>query len=273
MQTIFSPARPRYTVNPRAPAGRIRRAAVYDAHIHLADPAYDPIRDAVMSSMDALDAAAFCVSTSAEDSETTVRLCGGEDRLAAFVGIHPDSAGDDASRIAGIVDAHPDIVCGIGEIGLDPTVSDERGYGRQSDVFASMLALAESRGLPVSIHSRRSVEDVLGALSSYDVRALLHWFDGSKRQLGRATDSGIYVSYGPASVYAEDKRVLMSRTDPAFMLVETDGPVRFSRCFERAPAQPCHVPSVIHRAAEALGSTYEDTRMQIAENSRRYLGE
>ncbi len=251
-------------------AGLLAEAAIYDAHIHLTDPSYAGMMDAVMASMDALNVVAFCVSTSVEDSARTVTLAQSSDRVAGFVGIHPDNAGDDEAGIAGIVDNGG--VDGIGEIGLDPTVTDDAGYGRQREVFEAMLALAEKNGLPASIHSRKSVDDVLDVISSYKVRALLHWFDGNKSQLRRATEMGLYVSYGPVSVYAADKRALMSRTDPAKMLVETDGPVRFSRCFDHAPAQPCHIPSVIHCAAQSLDMPYEKMRGVLAANSQEYLG-
>ena len=254
-------------------SARLCGASMYDAHIHLTDPTYEAIEDDIAASMNALDIVAFCVSTSIADSERTIDLARRRNKVAAFVGIHPEFASEDASSIGKIVSAEADVICGIGEIGLDPTVDVPGGYGRQSDVFSSMLALAESHGLPTSIHSRKSLDDVLEMIPSYKIRAsLLHWFDGSRRQLAQAMDMGLYVSYGPVSVYAADKRVLMSHTDPARMLVETDGPVRFSKCFERTPAQPCHVPSVIHCAAETLGVTYEDMRHQLAENSQRYLG-
>lgn len=252
-------------------AGLRQGAAIYDAHIHLTDLAYEPIIDTVMNSMNALDIVAFCVSTSVQDSVRTVSLAKNNDRIAGFVGIHPDNASDDYSEIAKIVSENT--VEGIGEIGLDPTVTDDDGYKKQFDVFRAMLSLAEKKNLPISIHSRKSLEDVLDVISTYKIRAsLLHWFDGNKGQLRRAMDMGLYVSYGPVSVYAADKRVLMSRTDPDKILVETDGPVRFSRCFDHASAQPCHIPSVIHCAAQSLDTSYEKMRNILATNSQNYLG-
>ncbi len=251
-------------------APKVATAAIYDTHIHLADAAYGPYAHSLTASMDALDIAAFCVSTTAADSALSAELAARSRRIVAFAGIHPDGADGDIEPVAGLVESGR--VKGIGEIGLDPTVTDERGYRRQREVFASMLSLAEANGLPASIHSRRSVDDVLDTLSSYSVRAALHWFDGNRRQLARAMDMGVYVSYGPVCVYAADKRSLIARTRPEMLLAETDGPVRFSRCFAGRAAQPCHIPSVVLCMARSRRTSYGEMRRTLAANSRRYLG-
>ena len=248
----------------------VRSAALYDTHVHLADAAYRPLGRAVEASMEALGIAAFCVATTAEDSVRCAEAAAGSDRLVAFAGVHPDGAGGETARVAGLVESGR--VGGVGEIGLDPTVTDEAGYAQQREVFGEMLALAEAHGLPASIHSRRSVDDVLDTLTSYRVRAALHWFDGNRRQLRRAMEMGVYVSYGPVCVYAAGRDRLIAATSPDLALAETDGPVRFSRCFAGAPAQPCHIPSVVLCMARARGVGYGQMRRTLAENSRRYLG-
>ena len=248
----------------------LQKGTIYDAHIHLSDFAYEPIRTQIMASMSALDIVAFCVSTSVKDSIRTLHLGEKSNRIATFVGIHPDNTNDDPKDIARLVDEN--CVCGIGEIGLDPTVTDHAGYKKQLDVFEVMLLLAEQKELPISIHSRKCLDDVLDIISAYKIRSsLLHWFDGNKRQLSRAMDRGLYVSYGPVAVYAKDKQSLISRTIPSQLLVETDGPVRFSRCFDQKIAQPCHITSVINCVAHNLDMSYNDMTLMLAENSQRYI--
>jgi TatD DNase family protein len=137
-----------------------------------------------------------------------------------------------------------------------------------------MLALAESAGKPVSIHSRKALDDILDILPSYKLKGtLLHWFAGSKKQLARSMDMGLYVSYGPALVYSDDKKVLLKNTDRERFLVETDGPVRYSRCFENLPAiSSSFLVSVVASSARVLGISYEDTVNLLEQNSKLYLG-
>ncbi len=198
------------------------------------------------------------------------------DVIKQFVGIHPEAAvREDLERFKDIFESNLKSIDGVGEIGLDGTYM-ERGipYDRQKEVFNLMLGLAESAAKPVSIHSRKALDDILEILPSYRLKGvLLHWFAGSKKQLARSLDMGLYVSYGPLLVYSDDKKVLLKYTDKERFLVETDGPVRYSRCFSNLPAiSSSFLVSVVSSVAKVLGMTYEDTVKLLEKNSRNYLG-
>lgn len=242
--------------------------AIYDAHIHLSDPHYAPHMEHILRGMDRIDMLACCVSTNLADSESSMKLASKSRRIFPFVGIHPEFADVEAlPELAKLASSSP---AGIGEVGLDPT------YGTSMDVqravFVSQLDTAERLGLPVSIHSRKSLDMVLDILTSYSCRALLHWFDGRKADLRRAADMGLYVSYGPLAVYAPDKRRLLSLSRPDLVLVETDGPVPFSGCFGRMAAQPGFLPSVVFAAAQTLGVSYDEMAARLQKNTLAYLG-
>ena len=171
------------------------------------------------------------------------------------------------------LDENVERIAGIGEIGLDPTLAaDEAEYTQQKCVFDEFLNAAEKYRMPVSIHSRKSIDDVLDALSTHSVRsACLHWYDGNKKQLRRAVDAGLYLGFGPVMVYANDKKSLLAKTPQDRILVETDGPVRFSRCFGMRSAQITFIPSIIYAASQALGLAYEETEHILRENSGCFL--
>ena len=117
------------------------------------------------------------------------------------------------------------------------------------------------------------MSDILEILPSYNIPGiLLHWFDGNKAQLRIAMDNQYFVSYGPLLVYANDKQTLLTKTDPSQLLVETDGPVKFSRCFEYKTTEIMFVPSVIFCASKLLHISYEKLLEQIEDNSKRFLG-
>lgn len=241
------------------------RPWLMDSHVHLSDPRYEPALE--LACLEKTGTLACCVSTSEQDSRATLELASRSGSVVPFVGVHPSSAGSDIGPVlemAGRAD-------GIGEVGLDP--SYEAGGGRQRAVFGAMLSRAEELALPVSVHSRGSLDEVLGALRSFSLRGvLLHWFDGSKRQMDAAMDAGCYVSFGPLLLYAGEKQALLARADPDRILVETDGPVGFSHCFGGRSARPCFAHSVALRAARALGVPYERMLGTLRANSSRYLG-
>ena len=164
-------------------------------------------------------------------------------------------------------------ISGIGEIGLDKTyINSEYEWETQKQVFSNQLSLAEKFQKPVSIHSRKTLDDIFSILPSFKIKnVLLHWFDGSKKQLKKAMDFGFYVSYGPLLVYANDKQTLLANTQQDKILVETDGPVRFSRCFGHKTAQILFLPSVVFCASKILNMSYDEVVQILEENSHRYL--
>ena len=245
-----------------------------DAHIHLSDDEYSQNMPFTITSMEKMNIRACCVSMDLNTSEKTLDL-GKKTKLALpFVGIHPEKANNDLEPVIELIEKNSSQITGIGEIGLDKTyVSNQDGFKRQETVFHKMLTIAEKLHKPVSIHSRATLDEILSILTSYSISGmLLHWFAGSKKQLKTAMDLGCYASYGPAMIYAKDKQVLLSETNRDKILVETDGPVRFSRCFAMKTAQITFLPSVMFCAAKVLNKTYDDLSYEIEQNSKRYLG-
>ncbi len=252
---------------------------LYDAHVHLTDNEYSGFVPGILISLRAMRIVACSVAVDLDTSKRSLDLfSNAHDVVRQFVGIHPEfAAKEDVDKLFELVKSHTKSIDGIGEIGLDGTYEAERGvpYKVQKKVFNSMLVLAEREGKPVSIHSRRALEDVLDILPSYRLRGiLLHWFAGSKRQLARSMDMGLYVSYGPALVYADDKKVLLKNTHRNRFLVETDGPVRYSHCFENKPAlSSSFLASVVLESARTLGLSYAEMGGILQENTEAFLSQ
>jgi TatD DNase family protein len=246
----------------------------FDSHIHLSDPAYVSDMEFILKQMEYLKIKACCVSMDYNNSLQTLDLAEKSDLVLPFIGIHPECANDEIENISNLIEDNHDRIFGIGEIGLDPTyVTQNDDAKKQNQVFETLLSYAEKFNKPVSIHSRKSLEDVLQIMTSYNTKhALLHWFDGSKKQLQRAMDMGFFVSYGPVMIYANDKQTLLSKTDESQILVETDGPVRFSRCFEMKSGQISFIPSVIFCASKILGKSFDEMTFLLEKNSNSFLG-
>ena len=246
----------------------------FDSHIHLSDPVYLSDMKFILKEMEYLKIKACCVSMNYENSLQTLELAKKNDLVLPFIGIHPECADDELENMVNLIEENHYNISGIGEIGLDPTYANNNNdVKRQNHVFESLLSSAEKFNKPVSIHSRKSLDDVFQVMTSYNTKhALLHWFDGNKKQLQKAMDMGFFVSYGPVMIYANDKQTLLSRTDESKILVETDGPVRFSRCFEMKSGQISFIPSVIFCASKILGKSFDEMTSLLESNSNAFLG-
>ncbi len=245
-----------------------------DVHIHLSDDEFKPDLPFILTAMDKMKIRACCVSMDYSSSNTTLAISKKSNLILPFLGIHPEKANDDLEPVEHLITDNSNQISGIGEIGLDKTyVSNEDGFKRQVHVFEKMLSLAEKLRKPVSIHSRKTLEEIFSILPSYRIDGvLLHWFAGSKKQLQKAMDAECFVSYGPAMVYSQDKQVLLSQTRLDKVLLETDGPVKFSKCFGYKTAQITFLPSVLFCASNILGMQYGETLEIIEKNTNSYLG-
>ena len=248
-----------------------------DVHIHLADKAYSEYLNFLLAGLRAMNMMACSVSVDVATSIKGLELFKRDrDIVKHFAGIHPEAASrENLDEFKNLFSQNVDKIDGVGEIGLDRTY-DERGiapYEKQKQVFEAMLLLAESKTMPVSIHSRKALDDILSILPSYRLKSvLLHWFAGSKKQLAQVADMGLYISFGPALVYSDDKKVLLQYAPRDRILVETDGPVTFSRCFENLPASPTSfLVSVVSTAARVLDLDYDEIGSVIEKNTMSYL--
>lgn len=247
---------------------------LFDSHIHLSDLEFEKDISFIIKSMEKLHIKVCCVSMDNSNSIQTLNLATKSELILPFIGIHPEKFKDNLDGMTRLIEQNKDKISGIGEIGLDKTyVESNEEYSTQKQVFETLLSLAEKHKKPVSIHSRKTLDDIFEIISSYSLSGvLLHWFDGNKKQLQKAMDMKFFVSYGPVLLYATDKQILLSKTDQDKILVETDGPVRFSKCFGFKPAQVTFIPSVIFCASKVLRKPYDELSSILEKNSMNYLG-
>ena len=246
---------------------------LYDSHIHLSDQEYKSDILHIINAIEILKLKACCVSMDHQTSVDTLNLSKKSQNILPFIGVHPEMAQKDALSVFEMIEQKNKEISGVGEIGLDRKyITSEEEWNVQKKVFSNQLALAEKFKKPVSIHSRKTLGDILEIISSFNLTGvLLHWFDGNKNQLKHAMDLGLYVSYGPLLVYANDKQSLLTKSHTEQILVETDGPVKFSHCFSHKTTQIQFLPSVVHHASKILKTSYDDLLCQLEKNSERFL--
>ena len=252
-----------------------------DSHIHLSDKHYQNYHSIIFDYMRQANVQSICVSEDFNSSVETLSLkekfFKDSDLFKVFVGIHPQFAtvSSDMQLFEGLFQSKLDFIDGIGEIGLDPTYANldpDNTLERQKIVFEKMLHLAETNNKPVSLHSRRSVNEIMEILPSYKIRnAVFHWYDGNKSNLKRINDKGYFVSFGPYLLYSSDKQILLKEADINLILVETDGPVKYKNCFEGALTSPSLVVSIVYFASVLLKKSIDDLTEILYKNSTRFM--
>lgn len=203
---------------------------------------------------------------------------------AYALGIHPlyvDGVADDAlAALDAALSAHaldPRLVA-VGEIGLDYFVPELAAPGalreRQEFFYREQLRLARRHGLPVILHVRRSVDQILKGLREIAVPGgIAHAFNGSVQQAAMFGALGFRLGLGGAVTYerATRLRALAAELPPALIVLETDAPDipphwLYATAGERAAGAPQgrNEPAELPRIAAVIAALRQSTVAELA---------
>jgi TatD DNase family protein len=114
----------------------------------------------------------------------------------------------------------------VGEIGLDYFVTKQNAE-TQTYFFTEQLKIAQAFDLPVILHVRRAVDDVLKYLRRLPVRGgIAHAFNGSQRQAEIFVSMGFKLGFGGAMTYTRALKIreLAKTVGLNAIVLETDAP-------------------------------------------------
>lgn len=176
------------------------------------------------------------------------------------VGIHPhDTANitqDDLKMLETLAEGED--VCAIGETGLDfyRFLSPRE---KQIESFLFHLSLAQKKDMPVIVHSRGAVKEVLAILQDFPkLRVVLHCFEGSKGELIEAIDRGYYIGVAGNITYPRSPmRETLKYLPVDRMLLETDSPYLAPQPYRGKNNEPSYLPCIAENVAYLLGLPLE----------------
>ena len=205
-----------------------------DTHCHFAAADFATDRDALAAAAGAAGIQAMVVPAVDVASFAEVRACCARySACAAAFGIHPlyvrHASESDLKRLRECLAdalAGPDRPVAVGEIGLDFFVTDP-GVERQEHFFTEQLKIARETGLPVLLHVRRAIDQVLKNLRRIKVRGgIAHAFNGSRQQADEFIKLGFKLGFGGALSYPGSTRIrrLAASLPLEAIVLETDAP-------------------------------------------------
>jgi len=185
--------------------------------------------------------------------------------IFAMLGIDPEHAvlvqPEELETAVGLIKGSfgPGIV-GIGEIGLDGKIPN---MDWQKTVFRRLLDLALELKVPVSIHSRDALDEVLSILEEKAVKkAHIHFFEGSTEQAKRVERMGYMISIPPLE--SGRRRKVIKEVSIDNIMVESDAPA--------AVKSPLDVRKAVEMIAEEKRITFEQAAQAVVANTKRFFG-
>ena len=253
--------------------------AFVDSHAHLADPAFDEDRDAVVERARAGGArAVVCIGESIDAAGRAAVLAAKHPGFVWFTaGVHPH----DASQFDPVRDptAIADLIAGgavaVGECGLDYHY-DNSPRDLQRRAFAAQLALALDAHRPVVVHTRDAEADTSAMVTeagAAGVRGVLHCYTGSHALAEAALGVGWYVSFSGIITFKKWSDENLLRLVPADrLLVESDSPYLAPVPNRGKRNEPAWVAHTVTRLATARGVDPEQLAEVTSDNAARFFG-
>ena len=250
-----------------------------DSHAHLADPAFDADRDAVIERARLTGArGVVCIGESLPAARRAGELARRHPGFVFFTaGVHPhDAAGFDPSRDVELLgECVARGASALGECGLDYHYSHSAREA-QRQAFGHQLALAAELARPVVVHTRDAEDDTAAMVAeagAAGVRGVLHCFTGSPALAARALDAGWYLSFSGIITFRAwtDDTVLRLVPDDR-LLAESDAPYLAPVPHRGRRNEPSFVTLTIARLAAARGAEPADVGALVAGNAARLFG-
>lgn len=156
----------------------------------------------------------------------------------------------------------------IGEIGLDFFVTREN-VEIQEYFFSEQLKIAQEHHLPVILHVRRAVDEVLKHLRRTKVSGgIAHAFNGSMQQAEAFIDMGFKLGFGGAMTYPRALKIreLATNLPLEAIVLETDAPDMSPAWLEKKERNS---PKELLKIANVLASLRGIPLAQIIENTSK----
>lgn len=252
-----------------------------DTHCHWDDTAFDTDRASLLTKLMSDGVSDLVLpAISAETWPRLTAVCAQSARLHASYGLHPLYLAEhrpehlkDLRHQLDVAQRQGQVVA-VGECGLDfflPALNFEL----QTQYFVAQLKLAKDFDLPVIIHARRALDQVLKQIRRVGgLRGVVHSFAGSRQQADTLIKYGFYLGIGGTVTYERAQRLRrVVATCPAeFLLLETDAPDQPDSAWRGRRNEPSRLPIIAEVVAELRQANLSRIAETTTANAQRLFG-
>ncbi|MFH1620857.1 MAG: TatD family hydrolase [Patescibacteria group bacterium] len=272
-----------------------------DTHSHLQFKDYDADRDQVILRMRQKKVWTISVGTTIPNCEDAVRLAEKEDGVWAAIGYHPVHVsskqtyeGEGSNKTYSLKKmrelCESKKVVAIGETGLDYHRLDENDdldkiKSRQKEIFLDHLGLARDFDLPVIIHCRDAMNDLLKIIekeikNGFNMRGVMHCYAGPWEEAERILNLGLLISFTGPVTFKPKKNSdpethvhrVIERTPLEKLMIETDAPFLAPEPYRGKRNEPVYVEETAKKIAELKKIDIPEVARKTTETAIKFFG-
>lgn len=247
-----------------------------DTHTHLYSDKFSADRDAVIQR--ARDAGVELAILPAVDSTSHSAMLELEaaypDYCPAMIGLHPVSVKENYEEELALVESELKRRkwIAIGEIGMD-LYWDKSFRPQQEIAFLRQCEWAVAYNLPIAIHARESIDELLELIEAFNnkkLRGVFHCFTGNEEQGMKAIGMGFYLGIGGVLTFKNggiDK--ILNKWPQNRILLETDAPYLAPKPHRGKRNETSYVRIVAEKVAEIWNCSLAEVGEITTENTRQ----
>jgi TatD DNase family protein len=250
-----------------------------DAHAHLDLVQYDEDRTETIARAQAEGVTKIInVGINSQSWQTSLSLAEKYPGIIYLsLGLHPNDVAHEPdpnaalANLRQIIQNNRDKVVAVGETGLDYYHADTP-VEQQKQFFEAQIQLAKELNLPLVIHCRDAMPDIIGILQekARNMPVMLHCFSGTPAEAQTCLELGetVYISIaGPVTFKnAHERHAVVKAVPLNRLLTETDCPFLTPVPYRGKRNEPARVKHVAEKIAELKNLTYEEVTSQISQN-------
>lgn len=250
-----------------------------DTHAHLYTKQFDSDRPEMVKR--AIDAGLEYLLLPNIDMDSIPGMLALEDAFPdicrSMMGLHPSDVGPDYVKHlnAMLYWFEKRSFVAVGEIGLDYYWSKEF-VEEQKDAFRTQIRWAKEMNLPIAVHARDSMDDVIsiiGELQDGSLKGVLHCFTGTLEQAQKALDLGFYLGFGGVLTYKNSGLAeIVPHLPLDKLLLETDAPYLAPIPHRGKRNESAYVIHVAQKLSECLNIPIEQVAFATTENAKKLFG-
>jgi TatD DNase family protein len=249
---------------------------IVDTHCHLYLPEFNADRNEVI--LRAIAAGVRFIMMPNIDSSSVAPMLAVEDNYQGIclpmMGLHPTSVKEDYMRELEFVETslRQHKYYGIGETGID-LYWDKTCIREQIISFRRHLELAEDYDLPIVIHARESLEEIIKEIKSFGagrITGIFHAFPGNAADAARVIDMGFMIGIGGVVTFRNSRQGEAAiEAGINNIVLETDAPYLAPVPYRGKRNESSYLALVIEKLSEILAITPAEVADRSGDNARR----
>ena len=249
-----------------------------DSHCHLADPQFSSDLEEVIARANAVGIDRMVtISDSLDEGDLCLYIAEKYDQVFCTIGVHPHEASkwkvESGKRLRTLLQSSDKVVA-VGEIGLDYHYMNSPKED-QIKVFRDQIEIAKELGLPIVVHNRESIEDMMPVIRELQPQKMvLHCCTEKWEDVSELIERGYVLSFTGIATYpkSEEIRRTIEHCPLNQMMIETDAPYLAPHSKRGKRNEPSYVVEVAECIAEVKGITLSEVDAATAKNTEVFYG-